>query len=183
MIIACDVDNVLNNLQDTVINLFNQRYHTEYVIDDFHDYDISNTLSSENAAIMKEMYSEFGIYDQVKPLKLAQKGLETLVRSGHLVYLVTDAIPSTFYEKVEWLHRYYPFIPESNIISMKHKQLFKCDVMIEDNLDNLLNGHHYERICLDYEWNRNVSDYIYGIYRCHNWNEIVTAVNKICEEE
>ena len=35
MIIAVDIDNVLCNLQEVVIETFNERYGTEYTVDDF----------------------------------------------------------------------------------------------------------------------------------------------------
>ena len=66
---------------------------------------------------------------------------------------------------------------------MKNKWLFKCDVMVEDNLTNLLGKPYYYRICFDYPWNRNTMDDVYGIYRCNNWNDILAEANKIYNEE
>jgi 5'(3')-deoxyribonucleotidase len=81
--------------------------------------------------------------------------------------------------KINWIKQYFPFIGDSYIISMKHKWLFRCDVMIEDRLDTLLKGHHYDRICIDFPWNREVRDEAYGIYRCKDWNDVLAAVNRI----
>lgn len=183
MIIACDVDNVLNDLQETVVSLFNQRYDTSYVLEDFHDYDIANDLSMHEATAMKEIYGEAGIYDLVKPLPGAQEGLQKLINAGHQVYLVTQTIPSIYDEKVAWLHHYFPFIDDVHIVSMAHKWLFKCDIMVEDNLQNLLTGHHYERICMNYPWNQKADDWVYDIYRCNSWDDIVNAVNEINKNE
>ena len=61
--------------------------------------------------------------------------------------------------------------------------MFKCDIMIEDNLQTLLAKPYYHRICLDRPWNRQVSDWTYDINRCKNWNEIVAVVNKINDGE
>jgi 5'(3')-deoxyribonucleotidase len=179
MIIACDIDNVICNLQEVVTNLFNERYDTKYTLDKFNTYNIENVLSVKEANTMKEIYGENGIYDIVKPIVGSQDALQKLIKAGHSVYLVTDAIPKIYNEKVEWVKHFFPFIDEAHIISMKHKHLFKCDIMIEDNLNNLLSGHHYERICLDYPWNRDVRDYVYNIHRCSNWNEITNAINKL----
>jgi uncharacterized HAD superfamily protein len=57
------------------------------------------------------------------------------------------------------------------------------DIFIEDNLDNLLAKPYYERILINKPWNQWNKDWVYGIYRCNTWNEVVAAVNKICEEE
>lgn len=182
MLIACDIDNTINNLQETVLDLFNKRYNANYKLDDFHAYDVMNALPTNEAVIMKEMYAEYGLYDLVKPFKEARVGLEKFINDGHQVYLVTDAVPITYGEKVSWIKRYFPFIDDAHIICMKHKHLLRCDIMIEDCVENLLAKPYYHRVLLDYEWNRHVRDYVYDIHRCYNWDQVVEAVNKICEE-
>ena len=183
MIIACDIDNCLNNLQESVVNLFNSRHGTNYNLNNFTEYNVENILSVKEATIMKAMYGEDGIYSNVRPLQGAHDALQKLLNDGHSVYLVTDAIPSTYEEKIKWIKHFFPFIDDAHIVAMKHKHLFKCDIMIEDNVQNLISGVHYHRICLDYPWNRNVTDYVYDIYRCSNWKQIVDVVNKINNEE
>lgn len=183
MVIACDVDNVLCNLQEVIVNLFNERYNTHYTLNDFTEYDVMNVLPTAEAIEMQNMYGETGLYNLVKPLPGAQDALKKLVNEGHQVYLVTDAIPKTYGEKVEFIHRYFPFIDDSHIVAMKHKHLFRCDVLIEDNLSNLLAKPYYHRICFNYPWNESKKDYVYGIHRCYNWEDVVAAVNKINDLE
>jgi len=115
--------------------------------------------------------------------RLVTNRKQALVCTHHQIYLVTDAIPQVYGEKVKWVKHFFPFIDESHIVAMKHKNLFKCDIMIEDNMQNLISGVHYHRICLDYPWNRKVHDEAYDIHRCNNWNEIANVVNKLNEEE
>lgn len=183
MIIAIDVDNTLNNLQEAVNVVFNERYGTKYTMNDFTEYSIENVLSVKEAMAMKEMYGEDGIYDHVKPLAGSQDGIKKLINDGHKVYLVTAALPSNYYEKVEWIKHFFPFVNDDHIISMKHKHLFKCDVMFEDNMRNLLAGVSYHRVCMDQPWNRNGKDYVYDIHRCSNWNEFMDVVKKLDEKE
>lgn len=182
MIIAIDMDNVLCNLQEIVVNLFNKRNGTNYTLEDFTDYDVAQILPKNEAVLMKTMYSEDNLYSNIKPLVGAQNAVEKLINAGHQVYIVSDVIPKTYVEKIEWLKFYFPQIDEAHIVAMKHKHLFKCDILIEDNLQNLLAKPYYERICFDYAWNRNVSDYAYEIHRVHNWNEALNVINKINEE-
>lgn len=183
MIFCVDCDNVINNLQETVVEIFNRRYGTEYTLEDFQDYDIEQCLSKEEALDMKALYCEKGIYNFVKPISGASTALKKLIQNGHEVYIVTDSHPSIFEEKVNWIKYHFSFIDDSHIVAMKNKWLFKCDVMVEDNLTNLLGKPYYYRICFDYPWNRNTMDDVYGIYRCNNWNDIITAANKIYNEE
>lgn len=183
MIIACDVDNVICNLQEIVVNLFNERYGASYTLNNFTEYDVMNVLPTQDAMVMRDMYGEHGLYNKVKPIPGAADSLQKLINKGHQVYLVTDAIPKTYGEKVEFIHRYFPFIDDSHIVAMKHKHLFRCDVMIEDNLANLLAKPYYHRICFNYPWNESKKDYVYGIYRCYNWDDVLAAVNEINELE
>ena len=183
MVIAIDVDDVICNLQEVVIDLFNKRYGSHYTIDDFNSYDIMNVLPTQDAIVMKDMYSEHGLYDKVKPMPGAQEALEKLINLGHQIYLVTAAIPKTYDEKVAFIHRFFPYIDDGHIVAMKHKWMFKADVMIEDNLQTLLAKPYYHRICFDRPWNRAVNDWTYDIRRCKNWNEVVEVVNKINDME
>ena len=75
--------------------------------------------------------------------------------------------------------KHFPFICADNIMRVVDKSLLKCDIIIDDHIDNLV-GNTAHRICLDYPWNRDENkDFIYDIYRTHNWREIVSAVNEI----
>jgi len=183
MVIVCDVDNVICNLQEVVVNLFNERNGTHYTLNHFTEYDVMNVLPTSDAIKMRDIYSETGLYNIVKPLIGAQDSLQKLISDGHQVYLVTDAIPKTYGEKVEFIHRYFPFIDDGHIVAMKHKHLFRCDVLIEDNLANLLAKPYYHRICFNYPWNESKKDYVYGIHRCYNWDDVVAAINKINDLE
>jgi 5'(3')-deoxyribonucleotidase len=183
MVLCVDVDDVICNLQEVVVNLFNKRYGSHYSVEDFTEYDVMNILPTQDAMVLKDMYGETGLYDKVKPMPGAQEALEKLINLGHQVYLVTAAIPKTYGEKVAFIKRFFPYIDDGHIVAMRHKHMFKCDVMIEDNLNNLLAKPYYHRICFDRPWNREVNDWTYDIHRCKNWNEIVEVVNKINDGE
>lgn len=183
MTIAVDMDNVLCNLQEVIIDLFNKRHGTNYTMEDFTDYDVAQILPKNEAILMKTMYGEDNLYSNVKPLHGAQNAIEKLINTGHQVYVVSDVIPKTYAEKVEWLRFYFPQIDEGHIVAMKHKHMFKADILIEDNMANLLASPHYHRICLSYPWNVNTNDWVYNVFRCKNWNEIVAVVNEINDGE
>lgn len=183
MLIMCDIDDTIANLQEVVVNIFNKRYNTEYTVDDFNSFDIMDVLPVEEATKFKSIYGESGVYDLVKPMAGSQEGLRKLINDGHQVYLASNIVPETHSEKVAFVQRYFPFIDPSRIIAIKDKWLLRGDIFIEDNLDNLLAKPYYERILINKPWNQWDKDWVYGIYRCNTWNEVVAAVNKICEEE
>lgn len=183
MVIAVDIDDTICNLQEVVIDLFNKRHGTHYTINDFTEYDVMNVLPTQDGLVMRDMYGESGLYDIVKPLPGAQESLEKLINLGHQVYLVTAAIPKTYGEKVAFINRFFPCIDESHIVCMKHKWMFKADIMIEDNIQTLLAKPYCHRICFNQPWNQNVNDWVHDIHRVSGWNEIIDIVNKISESE
>lgn len=183
MIIAIDIDDTICDMQQTAISIFNARYNANYSIADFREYEVMNCMPVDHATKMIDIYGESGFYNHVKPFKGAQNGIQKLIDKGHQVYLVTNAIPRTYGEKVEFIKRYFPYIDESHIVSMKHKHLFRCDVMIDDCMQNLLAGTNYHRICYNQPWNSSNKDWVYGIYRCDNWTSVLAAVNEINELE
>lgn len=183
MIIAVDVDDTICNLQEVVVDLFNKRFNSHYTLNDFTEYDIMNVLPTQDAIVMKDIYGESGLYNKVKPMPGAQDTLEKLINLGHQVYLVTAAIPKTYGEKVSFIKRFFPYIDDNHIVAMKHKHMFRADIMIEDNLQALLAGQHYHRILVNRPWNQSSKDWVYGINRCNNWSEIHEVVNKISDLE
>ena len=139
-------------------------------------------LSADHSAVGHISVEKFEIHPATALLEYmlsAQNAIEKLINDGHQVYIVSDVIPKIYEEKVEWLKFYFPQIDESHIVAMKHKHLFRCDIMIEDNLHNLLAKPYYERICFDYAWNRKVNDYAYGIHRVSSWDEVLNVINKL----
>ena len=183
MVIACDIDNTICNLQEVVIDLFNKRYGTNYTMNDFHEYDVMNVLPTPDGIVMRDMYGENGLYNKVKPYHKTSDVLQKIINNGHQVYFVTDAIPKTYGEKIDFIKRYFPFIDDAHIVSMKHKHMFRCDIMIENNFANLLARTYYHRVLINQPWNQSNKDYVYDIHRCYNWDDVLVAINKICESE
>lgn len=183
MIIAIDCDDTICELQQQVIEIFNQKYCKSYELNDFKDYDIENDLPLQDAVNFKTIYGEVGLYQNIMPTNGAQSGLRKLINRGHEIFIVTNAIPDTFSEKVKFIKHYFPFIDNAHIVSMKHKEYFRCDIMVEDNVRNLLASPYYYRILLDRPWNQNVYDEVYGIHRCKTWDEIIDTIEKIYKED
>lgn len=183
MIIACDVDGVLNNLMDVTLEVYNNAYETSYTLDDITTYNLENCFEPEVAERMKAIFDNPAVWKNVKPIEGSQDGLETLINKGHQIYLATNNNPDTYGEKVKWIKRFYPFIEPSKIICIKDKWMLRADVIIEDCLQTLLSKPYFHRVLMDYPWNQSTKDYVYDIHRCFNWHEIVDVINKINEEE
>jgi 5'(3')-deoxyribonucleotidase len=183
MIIAVDIDNVLNDLAEKTINLYNEISGNNIQMSDITTYDFNECVPPEDADAIVELFKKQELWDSLMPLTDSQAGLKTLVNMGHEIYLATATHPENFMWKVEWIKKYYPFINTDNIIRIINKGLLKCDVMIDDCLDNLI-SNMCNRICLDYPWNRQADkEFAYDIVRVYNWKDIVNIINKLERKE
>lgn len=182
-IVCCDMDNVLNNLMERTLEMYNNKYGTNYTPVDVHSYELEESFHVEEAENMKKLFLEKELWDGLVPVEKAQWGLKYLINSGHDVYIVTATDALNFPWKIEWTKRYFPFLDEKNIIRIHNKSLIAADVLIEDCYANLTNSNCFtERILLDYPWNQSNKDYVYGINRAYNWEDIVRFVNKIYKD-
>jgi 5'(3')-deoxyribonucleotidase len=182
MIICVDIDGILNNLVERTIEVYNSRNNKNIQISNITFYNFYDCLPKEDADGIISLFKEKSLWDSLKPLEGSQNSLKQLVKKGHRVYLATATDPINFAWKITWIKKYFPSIPEDNVIRIMDKSLLKADVIIDDCLDNLI-GSYGERIVLDYPWNHNeLKDYAYGIKRAYNWSDIVNIINDIEKE-
>ena len=183
MIIACDMDSVLNNLTEKMLEIYNAQSGKNIQIEDLTAYNFYDCLRKEDADGLIRSFKNKVLWDSLSPIEGSRVGLQKLLDDGHRVYIVTATAPDNFAWKVNWMRKYFPFFNSDNIIRMKDKSLFKCDIMIDDCYDNLIKNKLCHKICFDYPWNRdNAKDWVHGTYRCKTWSEIVDSVNKIQDE-
>ena len=142
MNILVDLDDVLNNLCEVWVNYLNNRYnlsvHKEEITS-WYFHKAYPTLTEQQ--VISPLYEE-ALYDTLEPNQEAIYYLEKLSKK-HNIFIVT----STPYEVADYkfkkvLYNNFPFIPKENIIITKQKHLINGDVLIDDCIDNLLNGNY-----------------------------------------
>ena len=180
MIIVCDIDNCLNDLMAKTLTLYNSCNGKNIQLSDITTYNFSGCLPKEDVDGICALFKEKELWDSLIPLPKAQKVLQQLVNEDHQVYIATATDPINFNWKCAWMESHFPFIPTDNIIRISNKGLLKCDVLIDDSMEQLINSVS-ERICFDYYWNRNSEkDYVYDIYRAKNhWNDVINIIRTI----
>ena len=179
MIIMFDIDGILNNLVEETLALYNSRSGKSIQVSDITTYNFSDCLPREDAKGIISLFKEKSLWDSLKPLSGSQNTLNTLINQGHKVYLATATDPVNFEWKIEWLKQYFPFVPSDNVIRIMDKSLLKCDVLVDDCLDNLTKVF-CERICLDYPWNQNKSkDMAYDIRRAYSFDDVMNIIKNI----
>ena len=183
MIIAVDMDNVLNNLTEKMLELYNAQSGKNIQMADLTAYNFYDCLSKEDADGIIKSFKNKALWDSLSPIEDSRVGLQKLMDAGNKVYIVTATAPDNFSWKCTWARKYFPFFPTDNIVRMQDKSLFKCNIMIDDCYDNLIKNKLCHKVILNYPWNVDEpKDWVHGTYRCANWVQIVEAVNKIQEE-
>ena len=179
MIICFDIDNVMNDLTEKALALYNARANKNIQMSDLTTYNFYDCLSKEDADGIVDLFKDKELWDSLKPLQGAKEGLKHIIKQGHKVFLATATDPINFEWKCSWVNRYFSFIPTDNIIRIMDKSLLRIDVMVDDHLSNLM-SNVCERVCLDYAWNHSSSkDYAYDIKRAYSWEDIIDIINTI----
>lgn len=183
MIIAVDFDNILNNLTEKTLELYNAQSGKSIQMSEITSYNFYDCLSKTDADGIIKLFKKKELWDILTPIEGSRDGLQKLVDAGHRVFIVTATAPENFLWKIQFLRKHFPFFNTENVIRMMDKSLFKCDIMIEDSYEQLIKNKLCHKVILDYSWNRDeAKDWVHGTYRCKNWSEIVAAVNKIQDE-
>lgn len=183
MIICVDWDCVLNNLMDKTLEIYNAQSGKNIQMSDLTSYNFYDCLDKEDADGIMRLFKNKTMWDALTPVQGSKDGLRKLLDAGHRVYVVTATATENWPWKISWFKKHFPFFNVDNIVRMIDKSLFKCDIMIEDNYDQLVKNKLCHKIIFNYPWNADEDkDWVHGTYRCNNWGEIVDAVNKIKEE-
>lgn len=174
MIIACDVDNVLNNLTESVLKVYNSDYNDNLKIEDIKSYGIEDYVKPEFKKDFPSLFLDKRVWKGISVIPGCVEVLKKWHDKGHEIYFVTATNTENMHKKSEWLQRTFPFMDaKKNLICMQKKQMLggNIDVLIDDCLNNLISGE-YVKILLDYPWNRGFCPDPDLVIRCHNWHDI-----------
>lgn len=177
MTILVDIDSTVTNFGEALLSVLNDRSlgHDEPV------YQYSNIVSYDwfdKIYINPWEYTHNkSFWDIVKVNPIAVTTLESWVKQGHKVLLVTashfnDALGYKIRKTLEPFNS--ELINERNVIITQDKSVIMGDVMIDDFPDNLysFNG---TRICYAQPWNQDFN----GSLRLSDWDKINEAIKLI----
>lgn len=170
--IACDLDNVLNNLTETLLELYNNDFNDSLKLEDITQYKIDSFVKPE--AKITNYFQLDKLWMRVLPTYQSQEYLKIL-NQDHDVRIVTASHIGDMPTKYRWIKVFFPFIKREQIWTVFDKQWIDCDVLIDDFQDNLVGGS-YHKILLDYPWNRNIKDQENNIDRAYNWKDVYEKI-------
>lgn len=173
MIIGIDCDNVLNNLTASVLRVYNEDFNDKLTTDDITDYYIENFVKPECKESFYKLFTDKRVWKGISVVENCVDILKKWNDLGHTIYIVTSTEPANMLKKANWLQRTLPFLNiRKRLICIQKKQLLsELDILIDDCYNNLIGGK-YQKIVLNYPWNKNYDDFENDVYRCENWTEI-----------
>ena len=171
-ILLIDCDDVMQNFCEVWIKYLNKQYHKSYTIEDITDWDISKFYPGSKKDFF-ECTRKKSFWKKIEPKSMSQFMIQALAHDFD-IHILTAGNYETIYHRVEEvIKKYFPFIPERNVICCQNKQLVKGDYLIDDNIDNLIGGE-YKGILFTTPHNKNINEKEYGVIRVNNWKEAYT---------
>ena len=182
--VGIDIDNVINNLAETLLKVFNEDTGQNVKLSDIKSYYIERWVDSKYSDKITALFADKRVWKQISLIDNSRNFIQKLVEDGHRIIFVTATDPSNIAKKFSWLSRNFPFIDiKRNLVMIHTKQLLsELDVLVDDYENNLIDSN-YSKILLNYPWNNGINDDRYGIIRCNDWREIYNEICKIAEME
>lgn len=172
MRILCDVDGVVCALHEKWLRAYRELTGEQFYPSDAKEWDFIPLLQQPDE--MWEILDSPDFYDDVRVIRGALNGVNTLRNMGHHVVFVSSCTPNGARGKMLWLQR-HGFIPEgikpnsfNDFIAAGDKSFIMGDAMIDDGAHNLRNFKG-TKLLFDAPYNQERGRYI----RVHTWKEIV----------
>lgn len=178
--IGVDLDGVVYRFSDTANYLIKEHFGID--IPEWTDWDFAPDFLEgygrpEVWTWLWKSGIDLGLFRYGSIYKGSREALVKLARMGDLV-VITARPKSAVNDTLEWLaYQRFP-TSEVHILSGAPKSTVKCDVYIDDSLDNMdelaQNAPAYSRLLLvDRPWNNQPQGYA---VRCYDWQDVLRSV-------
>ena len=181
LIIGVDIDNVLNNLTESVLKVYNADSGDNLSLSDITAYHIENFVKSEYKETFWHYFLDKRVWKGISIIDGCREVIAKLHNEGHKIIFVTTTEAENLPKKKNWLQRNFPFLEiRKCLYSCPRKQYIKCDILIDDCLKNLVGDKEYYSVCLTYPWNTTELEESTPMFtRAKDWNEIYSKVKMI----
>ncbi|MBO1307117.1 5'-3'-deoxyribonucleotidase [Enterococcus sp. 669A] len=135
--IAVDMDEVIADYVAKELQVYNQRFGTEYTKADLQGRKLRH-LHPEHTGAIRAFIREEDHFADFAVIEGAQEGLRKLAEK-HEVYIATAAmeVPTCFNAKYAWLQTHFAFIPDDNYVFCGDKSIIAADYLIDDHIRHL----------------------------------------------
>jgi len=176
MVILCDMDGVVAQLEKPWLEMYNRDYNDCLTVEDINDFNWSKCVKPECGNKIFDYLKVEGLFLNCEPYLESVDALMQLYLDKHDIYFVTKSPTDSrfaYFEKLEWIDKHVPFVGRDRVICTGQKHMVRGDVLIDDYPKNLINFPG-KRILMDRPWNRQVQEP--SLVRVHSWFEVLIQV-------
>ena len=175
MIINFDYDDVLFDLQTPWVKKLNNTYGTN--VTEITNWEIADFFPSLTKSQVFAPLCEDAFWETVQPTANGVLTVNNLLKDGHEVNVITSTHYRNVTAKMHRLFKIYRKIKWKNVIITANKQRVKCDILIDDNTDNLTGGA-YIKLLFNRPHNRSFDAEKNGMKRIYDLREVYDFVRK-----
>ncbi len=135
--IAIDMDQVLADLLQSELDIFNKRYNKQITKQDL----TGKVLEDDYPELANEIYEFMNTYEFFRDLPVIEHSQEVIkeLQEHYDIYIATAAMfaPNSMIAKYEWLQEHFPFLHPHHFVFCGDKGAVHADYLIDDSLNQL----------------------------------------------
>lgn len=168
--IAVDLDDTLSHMVEYLLECYNNDYDDNLLIESITDWNLTSFVKKGCGREVEEYFKVPGFFLNPKPREDAQEVLEQLSYDNE-IHVVTSYYPAACLDKVSWVKKHFPFIPEKNIIFCNNKHLISTDVLVDDARHNLV---HFKGTPVMWArpWNEKYGNEFHRLYSWYDFSKL-----------
>jgi 5'-nucleotidase len=137
--LTLDMDDVLANTHERLVDIILNDFSTTLTEKDLRSKALRELLHPKQLSKLHKIIDTPGFFADVKVKQDAAETVHKLSRY-YEIFVATACMefPNSFKDKFDWLHKYFPFIPWTNIVFCGYKSIIQSDYLIDDHVRNLI---------------------------------------------
>lgn len=113
MIISVDIDNVLNNLTEAILSVYNADSGDDLSLSDITAYHIENFVKPSYRENFWHYFLDKRVWKRISIVDGCREVIAKLYNEGHTILFITKTEAENLPKKKNWLQRNFPFLEKN----------------------------------------------------------------------
>jgi 5'(3')-deoxyribonucleotidase len=174
--VAVDVDDVVLDLMNTWLSVYNLEFGDDLEREHIRDWDVSKFVKKEAKEAIYDYVADEDVFLASAPIVGALEGIQTLKKNGIRVIYVTANNPKNC--KETWLKDHGFLEDVKDFVHAHDKSLINAEFLVDDNFNNC-NTYKQCAILFNAPWNAS----FHYPFRVNNWDEIVNMIFRLMHKD